>query len=81
MHICWYVLTLSVAKTDNVAFVAGKQFSTPFTVSLADSSSEFTVRYSIIPSTVRSGATVSQLGTEVTVYANGNDSEYYSLWF
>ena len=71
---------LSVAKTDNVTFVAGEQLSTPFTVSLKDTTSEFTVRYSVIQSSVRSGATVTQLDTEVTVYVNGKQSEFYLLW-
>ena len=68
-------------KIDAVTFSAGEQFSTPFSVKITDDNiseglEQFTLSYSIIPSSVRSGANVRQLDTTATVVINDNDGEY-----
>ena len=67
-------------KTDTVMFSAGEQYSSPFTITInedtvSEGPEEFTVRYSIVGSSVRPGATVRQLDTTGTVVINDNDSE------
>ena len=64
-----------------VTFSAGEQFSTPFPVNITDDTlcegpEQFTVSYSIISSSVRSGANVRQLDTTATVVINDNNGEY-----
>ena len=66
----------------SVTFSAGQQFSTPFSVNITDDTlcegpEQFTVSYSIISSSVRSGANVRQLDTTATVVINDNDGEFY----
>ena len=65
----------------SVTFSAGEQFSTPFSVKITDDTlcecpEQFTVSYSIISSSVRSGANVRQLDTTATVTILDNDGEY-----
>ena len=65
----------------SVTFSAGQQFSTPFSVNITDDTQcecpeQFTVNYSIISSSVRSGANVRQLDTTATVTILDNDGEY-----
>ena len=65
----------------SVTFSAGQQFSTPFSVNitndtLCEGPEQFNVSYSIISSSVRSGANVRQLDTTATVVINDNNGEY-----
>ena len=71
-----------VDKTDTVTFSAGEQYSSPFTITINEDSvsegpEEFTVGYSIVGSSVRDGATVSQLDTTATVVII--DSEWWII--
>ena len=64
----------------SVTFSAGQRFSTPFSVKITDDTlcegpEQFTVSYSIISSSVRSGANVRQLDTTATVVIKDNDGE------
>ena len=66
-------------KMDIERFSAGKRYSSPFTVTInedtvSEGPEEFTVRYSIVGSSVRDGATVNQLDTTATVVINDKDS-------
>ena len=65
----------------SVTFSAGQQFSTPFSVNIIDDkisegSEQFNISYSIISSSVRSGANVRPLDTTATVVINDNDGKY-----
>ena len=66
-------------KMDTVRFSAGERYSSPLTITInedtvSEGPEEFTVRYSIVGSSVREGATVSQLDTTATVVINDKDS-------